>query len=545
MVGDDPGGKEAVAELTKEQQKALAIANARLRAQQAEAEAPQLSPEMAAKRQEWQSATTPGERFGVMVSGAGAKAVDMLTTMGLRGAPAALGQVLGQRQFGKPGAVVGGAIGGAVGSAADQARLMAQGKQENFSMGQLAGDTLSGAITKRGVAANTLGNVAAANVESLVDKGEMADMGRNMMAASTAAVSAPLSVAMTGSKIPAEQIRRSKEDQTYRMAMDRGYVLDPSLSNPKSKANTALVQIAGQPQLQKDLVRTNQQVTNNIAREELGIPFMVGGENLPIDDGLLLYNRWQVSEPYRQIAQLSPDAPNVLKDLGKKRFQAKTLWRKYNQDGDQKYADMASEADEAAEKLESRLEEIAVKAKAEELLPQMREARRILAKNHVVDSAYNKGTGDVSAKVIGRIYDRGAIKLTDGLEVVGRLENAMPQVMRDVAGTQSPGGGHLRTWMTGAAGAYGYSQGGVPGAMMAAGAAAYGDVPLRKFLQTEQYQRLAAVPRYNMQPNAEEFADALARLSLQTAGRRQDTQQSPNLLRYMTNPVLFAPSTVQ
>jgi hypothetical protein len=87
-------------------------------------------------------------------------------------------------------------------------------------------------------------------------------------------------------------------------------------------------------------------------------------------------------------------------------------------------------------------------AAASGLVDALKDARVKLAKNHTVEKALNIGTGDVDARVIGRILDKkGEKAVTGGLRTVGKFAEAFgPFSSPKAAGQSAPGVGYLRPW---------------------------------------------------------------------------------------------------
>lgn len=73
-----------------------------------------------------------------------------------------------------------------------------------------------------------------------------------------------------------------------------------------------------------------------------------------------------------------------------------------------------------------------------DLLDDLRRARVRLAKTHIVEKALNLGDGNVSAQIIGRLYDQGA-PLSGELQIVGKFAQAFPRVSRDLSAVPPPG----------------------------------------------------------------------------------------------------------
>lgn len=476
----------------------------------------------------------PADRIALMAKWG----ADTLVDLGIEGAAAALGQAVGDRVGGPARKVtgpLGGAIGGATGNFIVQAKNVASGEQDEIEGGQIAGAFTAGLIPQKrmsGPAASTVtkeamkgatGNVAAKVVETEIDDGRLPTAGEVSAAAGGGAMAAPLArgaeafadkagVVSRASKAAEQAGKDARRNQTLTMAMQLGYTLDPALANPTA-INKLTDRVAGLTQTQRAAVFKNQQVTNEIARQEIGLP-----SGKPITKMALFQRRYELAEPYREVANISPAAADALKQLQRARLESTAHWRKYGKDGDIDFRDKAEVADKTAEALENTLENFAVRAGKNELVGELREARKKIAKAHAVESALNDSDGNVSALVIGTMYDKGVVPLTDGLAVIGRLENTMPQVMREAAITQPVGTASFKPWIATALGAQGYRMGGIPGAAFGAAIPTMVEHTARGMVLRPTYQKFMSLPTYaSSQPSG---LESFIRYTSQTAGRK-------------------------
>lgn len=65
------------------------------------------------------------------------------------------------------------------------------------------------------------------------------------------------------------------------------------------------------------------------------------------------------------------------------------------------------------------------------LVAEFRQARELIAKTHDVEAALNETTGDVSARYLGKLYDKGR-PLTGGMEKAARFSRAFDKSARDI-----------------------------------------------------------------------------------------------------------------
>lgn len=474
-------------------------------------------------QQQWNQ-SGPVERIKMMANYSG----EALKDIGIEAGLATAGQAVGAAMGGKIGSQIGAGIGDMAGNAIVQGRNITAGRQESFRPGEMIGSGLATALTPGGTLAKApaqavlkqgaigaAANLAGKTYATALDEGELPTLGEAGQAAGMGALAAPLAkLGATGKKAAKEAemlAQDSVRNRNLKIASDFGYVLDPALANP-SFANKTMTKIAGQTQLQREAIFKNQKVTDLIARTEIGLP-----PDAELSRPALMKRKFELGEPYREVAKINQGAADDLKQLQAERVASRDNWRRYAKDGDPKYREDAVQADKEAARLETNLETTALKNGKAGLVDELREARKLLAKTHVIEAALNPADGHVSATVIGAMYDKGK-KLSDGLEVIANMENVMPQVMKEAAVTQAVGSQSFRPFIASALGAYGYQMAGVPGAIGAAGAAAFGDVPARGLMLSKPYQSLMTTPRYNTtQPN---LAESFLRYGSQTAGRK-------------------------
>jgi hypothetical protein len=286
-----------------------------------------------------------------------------------------------------------------------------------------------------------------------------------------------------------ERQRNAVRDQTLAAGQQEGYVIPPSTVNP-SGTNKVLESIAGKEATKQEASKRNQPVTMDLAARELGLP---PGTALTRQD--LDAYRAQVSKPYGDLAALSPRADSMLFQLREARQQARQYYNFYERSADPNALANAKMLDTKTNVLEKGLEHEANRLGRPDLVPQMREARKQIAKSREIESALNIGSGDVDARVIGRAMSEGS-PMTGGLATMGRFAEGFRPFVQEAASTPTPGVSKL--------GAYG---GMVMGGQMAgatqspAGFLAAGipmvSGPVRDLLLSQAYQKRFAQPNYN------------------------------------------------
>lgn len=260
------------------------------------------------------------------------------------------------------------------------------------------------------------------------------------------------------------QSRNAVSDATMAAAQAEGYVVPPT-----GMAGKVATSIGGKSATKFEASLRNQEVTNKIARREAGLR-----EDEPISDHSLAQAREVMSEPYRQVAALSPVAKKALEDLKQARSDAKSWHRFYERSLDPKALTEARKFDAKADKYESIIDRVAAGSKKPELLDELKIARKNLAKNYEVENAMNVGTGNIDAAYLGRKLDNGA-PLSGGLLTIGRFAQGPGRlVSRDASAVPVPGAEHL--------GAYGSALGAIEGGIHwgPAGAIVGGGIPLMR-----------------------------------------------------------------
>jgi hypothetical protein len=184
------------------------------------------------------------------------------------------------------------------------------------------------------------------------------------------------------------------------------------------------------------------------------------------------------------------EAVEKLKEL---RFESRSYWNYFNRIGDPKARQAAKAYDAAAKNLEDFIERSAQKAGKSDLVERLRDARKDIAKAHVVAKALNDATGTVNPRVLAREkYLTGDLKKAADFAKAFPKAAQSPEVMGSLPGI-SPldfvGGGIM--------GSVGQAAAGHPAGLLAAG------VPFvrpfaRSLLLSDPYQKAMANPSYSL-----------------------------------------------
>lgn len=353
-----------------------------------------------------------------------------------------------------------------------------------------------GRLAKAGVQGLTVGAIApAAGLPQM-----LANMGMSGGAAMTgqgvteATGSPELGTLATMATVPAlsagsNALRRSSmqakarnalKDKTLADARKEGYVVPPSAAGG-NWFTRRLESIAGKAAIGQDAAVRNQEVTNRIARRELGLP-----EDQPISMAALEARRDMLAKPYRDVAAMNKQAGPLLEDLKQSRLDANRYFRHFDMQGDPKSLAEGQKLLTRAEAIEQRLELMAKRAMKPQLVKELRQARKEIAKTHDVERALNVATGDVSASVLGRAIDKGK-PISGGLATAGKFQQAFPAYARDGERIPTPGVSKSEMLFGGLLGLGGYGVAGPAGTLLAAAPLVSG--PIRAMLLSKPIQR--------------------------------------------------------
>lgn len=259
-------------------------------------------------------------------------------------------------------------------------------------------------------------------------------------------------------------------DETLKAAQKEGFVVPPSAGDG-GFVSKRLESVGGKAAIGQEAAVRNQKVANEIARREVELP-----PNTAISVEALNKQREVFSAPYREVETLAANTPlskppfknpsETLKELRQVRADAKDQWRFYDSHPDPKVQAEARRLDARAAQLEQSIEAVAKASGKPDLVERLREARTKLAKTYDIERALNVGTGDVSLPVLGRMVDKG--KLSGGLEVAGRFQQAFPSYAREGATVPTPGVSKSEALISTMLGLGGYSALGPYGTALAA-----------------------------------------------------------------------------
>ena len=255
--------------------------------------------------------------------------------------------------------------------------------------------------------------------------------------------------------------RGAPKNETVRQAVEAGYVLPPNLVRP-SFANRAIESISGKQATAQLVSDKNTATTEKLVRQALGI-----ADDAPLSVSELKNLRKTAGKAYADVSALSEKAAADLEALKVARNDAQGWFKAFNRSASPLDLAKAKEARALSDSLEGALEEHAKSAGKDELIPMLRDARKKIAKTYTVERALNDATGEVTPRVLARLYEKGA-PLSDGLDVVGRTASAFPSALRTTQQTGSPAAHNLQYILSALMGGGGIMAGGGAGLAAAA-----------------------------------------------------------------------------
>jgi len=365
--------------------------------------------------------------------------------------------------------------------------------------------TTGGRLAKAGIQGATVGLISPSQAvkQSLVNSGISGTSSIAGQATTEATGSPELGAAVTMAAVPAISTasnaarassmktkgQNALRDQTLKDAQAEGYVVPPSAKGG-NWFTRRLESIGGKAAVGQEAAVRNQQVTNSIARRELGLP-----DDAPISTSALDSKRTQLARPYREVAAINQNAAKALEDLKQARHDATSYYKHYDVSADPKSLAEARRLEQQANTLEQQLEQIARQAMKPQLIKELRAARQAIAKTYDVERALNVATGDVSAAVLGRAVDKGK-PMTGGLATAGKFQQAFPAYARDGERIPTPGVSKSEALASTLLGVGGYGLAGPMGTALAALPLLSG--PTRSLLLSPALQGMPSYPGANL-----------------------------------------------
>ena len=302
----------------------------------------------------------------------------------------------------------------------------------------------------------------------------------------------------------ANALKQPKAD-TLAAGQAAGYVIPPSAVNP-SWMNKRLESIAGKAAVGQEAAVRNQEVTNALARKAVGL-----ADDVPVTEGALAGIRKAAGKPYQEVGSLSSIAAQDLEALKAARFDANAQYKFYNRTGDPAVLAKAQEAKKLSDLLDQSLSSEATAAGRPELVNQLSDARKQIAKTYDVGRTLNVGDASVSAPVIGRLLDKGR-PLSEELKTIGQMQQAFAPYLREGASIPTPGVSKSEALASALLATAGSATSGPIG--LAAGALPLLSGPVRSMLLSKPYQSLMANIPQQTTGRSLQLAQALAKNKL-------------------------------
>lgn len=375
--------------------------------------------------------TSEGQRVADM-NAAGKKEFD--ATYGKDNTAASLGRVGGQIAATLP---VGGALGAGVKAAGAAGAL----PKAAIPLGEAIA---SGGLSAKGANMATRaagGAIAGGATAGLVDPdqavtGAVIGAAAPLVVRGAGKVGHALTSSMRGPEVPAG-IKKAAES-----AAESGFVVPPTMAKP-TLGNRILEGLAGKQSVAQNASARNQQVTNQLAAKEIGLP-----PDTTITPELLKEIRTSAGQAYKAVASLpvkqaeraqpllnKPASPEInpaqmVEDLKQARNDAQAWYRAYNRSASPEDLTKARAAEGLSKSLESGLESYAESLGQSELLQGLRNARTLIAKTYSVERALNPTSGSVDAQTLAKLAKKGV--LTGGLKSAADLATAFPKAAQPV-----------------------------------------------------------------------------------------------------------------
>lgn len=366
-----------------------------------------------------------------------------------------------------------GLIAGPAGAAAGVARSLVSGKlgtQEGVQEGSDEAKRVSGAMTYQ--PRTEAGKEALSGVSEAVDSSKLAGLpvgDMSMMGALSSSKGASEIGAGKQAQLATQKAQNVVKDTTLTQAREAGYVLPPSMAKP-GVLNNFVEGVAGKLKTAQKASFKNQDVTNNLAREALGI-----APEAPLNADTLQTVRKQagqayeavkntgrvtadkdyfdaldaIKKPYEQAAKDFPKAANtdVIKTVNamkRREFDSASAVdqiKNLREMADKAYRTgdktLGKATKDAAGALEEQLGRHLEKTGNKQLLTDFQHSREIIAKSYSVQAALNEGSGNVSARVLANQLKKGK-PLSGPLKTAARTSREFPKATQDVSTIGSP-----------------------------------------------------------------------------------------------------------
>ena len=497
----------------------------------------------------------------------GESAVDAAKSMAIQGGFTAAGQTVGAATGLAAPVMVPtlGAIGAGTGYVVDQLRRDAPITAGGL-VGSMATGTIPGGSAARGAvpiireAVKQGGfNFLAKNAETLMDEGRVTSPEEAALAFFGGAGGEIVSNRAgrllgagnpVATKLTEAEVLNAGRDKTLRALRREGFVVAP---HTVERGSDMISSIGGKAAMQQTAAKKNQAVWQRMAAEDLGLvdPKTGRGIAVPIYDETLENVRQRAAAPYERIKEMQKTAKARLDSLrsdlqklsGGDPMQAKVLDGNFSEAQNNLALRAAADVDQLkltrakaydafrawrggdpaaytkwrdeiarANALEDTIDAAAQQIGDKNLLKELRQARRLIAKTYTVQEAINPTSGMVDPVVIGRMRD-ARVPLDGKLKLIGDAQLVFNKEAVEAARVPAPGVDNMSTKFAISSAAHGSPA----GTLAALAQGSIGRIP-RAYYMSEGIQNLIAQPRReaNVLPNT---LAALARFGPMSYGR--------------------------
>jgi len=303
-------------------------------------------------------------------------------------------------------------------------------------------------------------------------------MGGGVLAQTIASLAGGLGGGMVVPTKGTTNIIPTTKENTIKQSIDAGYAIPPSQAGG-TRWQKFQESIGGKPKTEQEAQFKNQTITNNLVKKYLGLsesdnlgtdaiqavkelhnPTYEKVSNLPeikTTTSEQVFDSFGIPKGTQSTTKvILPSGKQLLDDLKQSRADSKGYWDFWKRTGDPATLKQAVKLDNEASLLENKLEQLAKIHKQPELINELKNARRELAKAHTVNKAMNPATGDISANIFSSML--GKVPLTGEAKTIANYAKAFPKIARvPTTGEPTP-----FTLLDTALAAHGFGSGNVP-----------------------------------------------------------------------------------
>ncbi len=281
-------------------------------------------------------------------------------------------------------------------------------------------------------------------------------------------------------------------------AQKKGYVVPRSEVAP-GFLNNRLEGIAGKAALGQESVLRNQQAVSAQARKAIGI-----APDKPITGAVIDKAIKKNYAPYEKVAELETqpslargysinttpqtNSKALLQELKQARRDSSAYYTTAaTQGGNPEIIAKADALAKRSKEIEQIFKDRARSAGKPELVKELVQARKNIAKVYDVDKARNVSTGEIDPVVIGKSLDKAPKKITGELKQIGEFQQAFPKYAKAGEGAQTPGVSKIEATTAVAGGFGGTAVGGAVGGFIGS-LLPFVSTPVRNYLLSPGYQ---------------------------------------------------------